>query len=26
MLAEHRSFESTIIEVGDGLALGVKVD
>ncbi len=26
MLAEHPAFESTIIEVGDGLALGVKVD
>ncbi len=26
MLAEHPSFASTIIEVGDGLALGVKVD
>lgn len=26
MLAEHPAFESTIIEVGDGLALGVKAD
>lgn len=26
MLADHPAFESTIIEVGDGLALGVKVD
>ena len=24
-LADHPSFESTIIEVGDGIALGVKV-
>lgn len=24
MLAEHRQFDSTIIEVGDGIALGVK--
>lgn len=26
MLAEHPAFASTIIEVGDGLALGIKVD
>ena len=24
-LAEHPQFESTIIEVGDGIALGVKI-